>query len=138
MNVQALPNGTIQNYRIGPRTQPEDIPYNLQVQSGGFSVMFWGCFSSHGFGPLIAFPAGKIDSIAYKELLEKTAVPYLKKLQAKKRQKFIFMQDNAPSHKSKLVMDFLKNVNIQVFDWPPQSPDMNPIETVWAIIKAKC
>ena len=69
MNVQALPNGTIQNYCIGPRMQPEDIPYNLQVQSGGFSVMFWGCFSSHGFGPLIAFPARKIDSIAYKELL---------------------------------------------------------------------
>ena len=44
MNVQALPNGTIQNYRIGPHTRPEDIPYNLQVQSGGFSVMFWGTF----------------------------------------------------------------------------------------------
>ena len=48
------------------------------------------------------------------------------------------MQDNAASHKSKLVMDFLKNVNIQVFDWPPQSPNINPIEIVWAIIKAKC
>jgi len=34
-------------------------------------------------------------------------------------------------------MDFLAENNIETLRWPPQSPDMNPIENLWAIIKAK-
>ena len=32
-------------------------------------------------------------------------------------------------------MTFLNNENIDVFDWPPESPDCSPIEQVWALIK---
>jgi transposase len=32
---------------------------------------------------------------------------------------------------------FLAENNIPTLNWPPQSPDMNPIENLWAIIKAK-
>jgi transposase len=41
-------------------------------------------------------------------------------------------QDNAPQHKSVLVRTWLFNHGIQCLDFPPYSPDLNPIENLWA------
>ena len=46
-----------------------------------------------------------------------------------------FMQDNATIYTAKKVKKWFKDEGIPLIDWPPYSPDLNPIKHLWAQLK---
>jgi len=46
-----------------------------------------------------------------------------------------FMQDNASIHTAKKIKNWFRDEGISLLNWPPYSPDMNPIEHVWKKLK---
>jgi hypothetical protein len=48
-----------------------------------------------------------------------------------------FMQDGAGPHRGLIIRELLREMEIRVMEWPPYSPDLNPIKNLWALIKAE-
>ena len=61
-------------FRCFSNTDRENLPLNYQFQCGGFSVMFWRCFSSFGLGPLVAL-GGSLNQWGYIDLLRDFLIP---------------------------------------------------------------
>jgi transposase len=99
--------------------------------------MVWGVISHKGVGPLV-----RIDSIEegeatlngerYLTILQRYL---LRNYPTLKEQKLVFQQDNAPSHRYNRVASWIEEKEIEKLVWPPQSPDMSLIESVWNDMK---
>ena len=101
--------------------------FKATVKFGGRSVMVWGMIFGDGVSSLVQLQ-GKVNVGVYKQFVKDHVLPVLRN---STKQPSIFMQDNASCHKAMVVMNLLKVENVTVIDWPPQNPDLNPIENVW-------
>jgi transposase len=98
--------------------------------------MFWAAFGYSKRTNIVTMkgdpdaPRGSVIAHRYIEIIERY-LPTVLDINS------IVMQDNSSLHTAYMTQRWFEERGNQVVDWLPYSPDMNPIENLWKILKAK-
>jgi len=121
--------------RTDEEFHPDCIDYKKRATGTG--MMFWGAFRWGKIGPGVFFELEdgmKVNSTVYRDQILKGPLMEFWEESFGDIQEPIVMEDNAPVHK-KVCIPVRLEVGMRCHEHPPNSPDLNPIENIWAHIK---
>ena len=109
-----------------------DPRYTVPTVKYPESVMLWGSFSGDKGREALYFlsKSKKINADFYLKVLEENMLNFFRIHGSE-----VFMHDSTPCHTAKKVTRFLEQQQINVLEWPGNSPDLNPIENCWQKMK---
>lgn len=102
-------------------------------RSGRVSAGLFGWMHAGGVGQLVDVGQGRFTGNKYIDLLEGALLPSVEAMLFPAGTPFYLVQDNSPIHTCRAVKEwFARHPHITLLPHPPRSPDLNPIEHVWA------
>jgi transposase len=118
----------------------EFLEKNLKptFKSRRLKVGVWSCFCGEDMGPLVIIPkGGTMTAQRYIKVLKKHFIPFYRRMVRKYGSEVVMQENNTSWYKAGAVRAFLKAQKVKYLSWPPQSPDLTPIENLWKQIKGR-
>ncbi|GBO35378.1 Transposable element Tc1 transposase [Araneus ventricosus] len=104
------------------------------TQAGGGDIMLWGTFSWATLGPIVVVEQ-TMKAANYLNIIADQLHPYMAFVFP--TENGIFQQDNSSCHNARTVLEWFEEHTdeFHLMSWPPNSPDLNPMEHIWDVME---
>jgi Transposase/DDE superfamily endonuclease len=113
-----------------PVGQAANAEYSVAHKPHPVAVPAWGCFSAKGPGYMAMFD-GSLDAAGLRDIFRDYLLPTVKEHFGEGADWWLLHDNDPGRHKSQVLKTFMHNNYVRPLDFPPYSPDLNPIENVW-------